>query len=64
MKLSSKPSHFEFGNDMYNFSGDPRGKLTSWGISWSRMAKVVRNPTCKKSLVNNALSYVVKICAQ
>lgn len=26
--------------------------LTSWGISWSRMAKVVRKPTCKKSLIN------------
>lgn len=38
--------------------------LTSWGISWSRMAKVVRNPTCKKSLINTIWSYLKKSAVQ
>lgn len=62
---SNSPSHRtndDFSNDYAQFSQE-LCNLTSWGISWSRMAKVVRNPTCKKSQRNTALSYLFKKCA-
>lgn len=60
--LLCKPQTSKWRNDIVEFN---QGFciLTSWGISWSRMAKVVRNPTCKDSLINSVLSYLEKKCA-
>lgn len=64
LEQSNSASHLtnqDFSNDQAQFSQEVCN-LTSWGISWSRMAKVVRNPTCKKSQRNTALSYLFKKC--